>query len=94
MLGMGDKKKLAMIIIGKKPTNDAPASSSASDFVENIEGDKKETVPSEGASAMDDAMASFMAALEAKDRAAAIKTFKNLVTICCSDEDEDGEEEL
>lgn len=93
MLGMGDKKKLAMIIIGKKPMESSSPTSS-DEFVEKVEGDKKESIQSEESTALDDAMDAFLVAVEAKDRAKAVKSFKDLVSLCDGSEEQDDEEEM
>lgn len=93
MLGMGDKKRLAMIIVGKPQGKMESPSSDSEDFVEKSNSEK-ETIPSEGATAMDDAMDAFLMAAEAKDRVKAVKAFKNLVSLCGSEEEDDDSEEM
>jgi hypothetical protein len=99
MLGLGDKKRLAMIIVGKPKGGlsaaggEEPSSSSAEDFVDRPrDGSVKESIPSDSMSAMDDAMDAFLVAVEAKDRPKAVKAFKSLVSLCESNEEEDSEE--
>ena len=96
MLGLGDKKRLAMIIIGKpKGGGGEEPSSSSEDFVDTPrDGSVKETMPSDSMSALDDAMDAFLVAVEAKDRTKALKAFKSLVSLCDSNEEEEDSEEM
>lgn len=94
MLGMGDKKRLAMIIVGKPKGGGEEPSSSSEDFVDRPrDGSVKESIPSDSMSAMDDAMDAFLVAVEAKDRPKAVKAFKSLVSLCDSNEEEEEDSE-
>lgn len=95
MLGLGDKKRLAMIIVGKPSGGGDAPSPSSEDFVERLgDGSKKESIPSDSMSAMDDAMDAFLVAVEAKDRLKAVKAFKSLVSLCESEDDEEESEDI